>query len=74
MAVNDSVSVQRLRLSCSGGEEEELGLIVATAGQSPLPIRRQRQGDDLQKAIEANFDPNKRVDTDLRDLWTSSQN
>ena len=29
--------------------------------------------DELQKTIEANFDPNKRVDTDLRDLWASSQ-
>ena len=44
MAVNDSVSVQRLRLSCSGGKKEEVGLIVAAAGESPLPIRRQSQG------------------------------
>jgi tetratricopeptide (TPR) repeat protein len=39
-----------------------------------LKARLDRQGDDLQKIIEANFDPNKRVDTDLRELWTSSQN
>ena len=39
-----------------------------------LKTRLEHQGDDLQKTIEANFDPNKRVDTDLRELWTSSQN
>ena len=39
-----------------------------------LKERLDRQGDDLQKLIETNFDPNKRVDTDLRELWTSSQN
>jgi len=39
-----------------------------------LKARLDHQGDDLQKLIEANFDPNKRVDTDLRELWTGSQN
>lgn len=39
-----------------------------------LKARVDHQGDDLQKIIEANLDPNKRVDTDLRELWTSSQN
>jgi len=39
-----------------------------------LKMRLDHQGDDLQKIIDANFDPNKRVDTDLRELWTSSQN
>lgn len=39
-----------------------------------LKARLDHQGDDLQKIIEANLDPNKRVDTDLRELWTSSQN
>lgn len=38
-----------------------------------LKIRLEKKGDDLQAAIEAGFDPNKRVDTDLKDLWTSSQ-
>jgi tetratricopeptide (TPR) repeat protein len=37
-----------------------------------LKARLDRKGDDLQKLIEANFDPNKRVDTDLRELWTGS--
>lgn len=39
-----------------------------------LKARLESKGDDLQKLIEANFDPNKRVDTDLRELWTGSQN
>ena len=39
-----------------------------------LKARLDHQGDELQKLIEANFDPNKRVDTDLRELWTGSQN
>lgn len=39
-----------------------------------LKARLDHKGDDLQKLIEANFDPNKRVDTDLRELWTASQN
>ena len=39
-----------------------------------LKIRLERKGEELEKTIEANFDPNKRVDTDLRELWTSSQN
>lgn len=38
-----------------------------------LKARLDHQGDELQKIIEGNFDPNKRVDTDLRELWTSSQ-
>jgi len=39
-----------------------------------LKTRLERKGEELEKTIEANFDPNKRVDTDLRELWTSSQN
>ena len=39
-----------------------------------LKARLDHQGDDLQKIIETNFDSNKRVDTDLRELWISSQN
>jgi tetratricopeptide (TPR) repeat protein len=38
-----------------------------------LKTRISQKGDDLKNTIEANFDPNKRVDTDLRDLWASSQ-
>jgi tetratricopeptide (TPR) repeat protein len=40
----------------------------------PLKARLEQKGDDLQATIEAAFDPNKRVDTDLRELWTGSQN
>lgn len=39
----------------------------------PLKTRLAQSGDELQKTIEANFDPNKRVDTDLRELWETSQ-
>lgn len=35
-----------------------------------LQKRLALQGDDLKAAIEANFDPTKRVDTDLKDLWS----
>lgn len=38
-----------------------------------LKTRLGQKGDALQAIIEAGFDPNKRVDTDLRELWTSSQ-
>jgi tetratricopeptide (TPR) repeat protein len=39
-----------------------------------LKTRLEQQGAELQATIEAGFDPNKRVDTDLRDLWANSQN
>src|ERR1035438_4608605 len=41
--MNDSVTIQRLSLSRSGGEKKKVGLIVAAAGESPFPIRRQRE-------------------------------
>jgi tetratricopeptide (TPR) repeat protein len=41
--------------------------------KAELKTRLAQQGDDLKNTIEANFDPNKRVDTDLRELWASSQ-
>jgi tetratricopeptide (TPR) repeat protein len=39
-----------------------------------LKTRLAQQGDQLKATIEANFDPNKRVDTDLRVLWANAQN
>ena len=39
-----------------------------------LKTRLEQQGANLQTTIEAGFDPNKRVDTDLRELWANSQN
>jgi tetratricopeptide (TPR) repeat protein len=39
-----------------------------------LKTRLAQQGDQLKATIEANFDPNKRVDTDLRVLWANPQN
>jgi tetratricopeptide (TPR) repeat protein len=32
------------------------------------------QGDQLEKLIENGFDPNKRVNTDLREIWADQQN
>jgi len=39
-----------------------------------LKARLTQQGDQLKATIEAGFDPSKRVDTDLRDLWANSNN
>ena len=36
-----------------------------------LKTRLGQQGSDLQATIEAGFDPNKRVDTDLKELWAN---
>lgn len=38
-----------------------------------LKARLAQTGDELKATIEANFDPSKRVDTDLRELWADSQ-
>ncbi len=38
-----------------------------------LKTRLAQEGDQLKATIEAGFDPAKRVDTDLRDLWANSQ-
>jgi len=35
-----------------------------------LKARLEKQGDELTKLIEADYDPYKRVDTSLKDLWT----
>jgi hypothetical protein len=34
-----------------------------------LKARLSKQGDDLKQVIEDSLDPNRRVDTDLKDLW-----
>lgn len=36
-----------------------------------LKLRLGQQGDQLKAAIEDQFDPSKRVDTDLRELWSN---
>jgi len=36
-----------------------------------LKDRLAKQGDDLQKLIDDSYDPSKRVDTSLQDLWTN---
>jgi tetratricopeptide (TPR) repeat protein len=38
---------------------------------APLKERLSKQGEDLKAIIEAGYDPAKRVDTSLRDLWTN---
>jgi len=38
-----------------------------------LKDRLSLRGDQLAKLIENNFDPNKRVDTDLREIWADGQ-
>jgi tetratricopeptide (TPR) repeat protein len=35
-----------------------------------LKARLSKQGDELQALFDAAYDPNKRVDTSLKDLWT----
>jgi len=37
----------------------------------PLEERLAKQGDDLKSLIEDALDPNKRVDTNLKDLWVT---
>jgi tetratricopeptide (TPR) repeat protein len=39
-------------------------------GNAQLQARLSKQGDDLKTLIEAGYDPAKRVDTSLEDLWT----
>jgi tetratricopeptide (TPR) repeat protein len=36
-----------------------------------IKLRLSKQGDDLKELIEDALDPNKRVDTNLQDLWTN---
>jgi tetratricopeptide (TPR) repeat protein len=38
-------------------------------GNEPLQARLSRQGEDLAVYIEDSLDPNRRVDTSLRELW-----
>jgi len=40
-------------------------------GCKPLEERLARQGDELKSLIEDALDPNKRVDTNLKDLWVT---
>jgi hypothetical protein len=39
----------------------------------PLKDRIAKDGDALKEYIDNVLDPNKRVDTDLRELWTQGQ-
>lgn len=42
-------------------------------GDSKLKDRLSLHGDQLVTLIENNFDPNKRVDTDLREIWLDTK-
>jgi tetratricopeptide (TPR) repeat protein len=44
-------------------------MLFPESGQ--LKKRLGLQGDELKKVIETGFDPNHRVDTDLKDLWSN---
>jgi len=43
-------------------------------GNPELKGRLAQKGDQLKATIEANFDPSKRVDTSLKEIWANSQN
>ncbi len=47
--------------------------LAAFPNSQPLKDRLARQGDDLATYINNVLDPNKRVDTDLRELWSTGQ-
>jgi len=44
--------------------------LAAFPDSAALRDRLAKQGDDLQKLIDDSYDPSKRVDTSLQDLWT----
>jgi hypothetical protein len=48
--------------------KEGLALFPASA---ELRDRMAKDGDELKTYIDDSLDPNKRVDTDLKDLWTN---
>ena len=43
--------------------------LTAFPGSDALKARLSKQGDDLKALLDAAYDPNKRVDTSLKDLW-----
>ena len=45
--------------------------LVQYPDNAALKARLSKQGDDLKALIEAGYDPAKRVDTSLQDLWTN---
>jgi tetratricopeptide (TPR) repeat protein len=47
--------------------------LAAFPNNQPLKDRLAKQGDDLATYINNVLDPNKRVDTDLRELWSTNQ-
>ena len=47
--------------------------LAAFPDSQPLKDRLSKEGDTLQTYIESILDPNKRVDTDLKEVWTAQQ-
>jgi len=47
--------------------------LAAFPNSQPLKDRLSKQGDDLATYINNVLDPNRRVDTDLRELWSTGQ-
>jgi len=45
--------------------------LVQYPDSPPLKARLSKQGEELRALIEAGYDPAKRVDTSLQDLWTN---
>ena len=45
--------------------------LVQYPDSAPLKARLSKQGEELRALIEAGYDPAKRVDTSLQDLWTN---
>jgi tetratricopeptide (TPR) repeat protein len=60
-------------------EEMDKARAIWQEGLRQFPDSRQLQarlslrGDELAKLIENSFDPNQRVDTDLREIWSDGQ-
>jgi tetratricopeptide (TPR) repeat protein len=48
--------------------------LKAFPGNAALKLRLEQEGDQLKETIEDAFDPGKRVNTDLRELWSDSKN
>lgn len=47
--------------------------LAAFPDSQPLKDRLSKEGDTLQTYIESILDPNKRVDTDLKEVWMAQQ-
>jgi hypothetical protein len=44
---------------------------AAFPGNADLQARMTKTGDDLQKILDNTYDPNRRVDTNLQEIWSA---